>query len=301
MSGIGPAAPLAKPALRIFNAEIKMNIQHRTSNNQLGISEVAQPGETRGCATRLLFACFAKFIIIVCFFGLLGGPPPVFAEEESFSPEAVLLKYKPVLAPNTFKALLRLELERPEKPIRKYKIVLWQKDPDQVRILFEAPATEKGKILYRQKTRHYLFLPDLEETVSLPPSQLGGWSFFYSENLFPFYFQKDLDWKGSAEKDGRWRVTISRPADRHPLAVCTLNTKEGPLTRVTLLDPAGKPRRQIAIVWENTPAGERPKSFEVDNLEPDSYRARIFIDELQLKPVFPPKAFEIEKGKMGER
>ncbi|MBI5583001.1 MAG: hypothetical protein HY892_04190 [Deltaproteobacteria bacterium] len=239
--------------------------------------------------------------LIVCFFVLLAGFPPVFAAEESFSPEAAVLKYKPVLAPQTFKALLRMELERPERPVRKYKISLWQKDPDQVRILFEAPASEKGKILYRQKTQHLLFLPDLEEVVSLPPSQLGGWSFFYSENLFPFYFQKDLIWKAAPEKDGRWLVTVSRPADRHPLAICTLTTREGPLTRVVLLGPAGQPRRQIAIAWESSPAGDRPKSFGVENLEPDPYRARIFIDELQLKPVFPPKAFEIEKGRTGEK
>jgi hypothetical protein len=241
------------------------------------------------------------FTLLLGFSGLLFAFPPVFAEEESFHPEAAILQYKPVLAPNTFKALLRMELERPEKPIRKYKIALWQKDPDQVRILFEAPATEKGKILYRQKTRHFLFLPDLEEVVSLPPSQLGGWSFFYAENLFPFYFQKDLAWKAAPEKEGRWLVTISRPADRNPLAICTLGTREGPLTRVVLLDPAGKPRRQIAITWDNSPAGQRPKSFDVDNLEPDPYRAQIFIDELQLKPVFPPQAFEIEKGKTGDR
>jgi hypothetical protein len=243
----------------------------------------------------------AEVILIVCFFGFLAGSPPVLAEEESFSPEAVVLKYKPVLAPSTFKALLRVELERPEKPIRKYKISLWQKDPEQVRILFEAPATEKGKILYRKKSEHFLFLPDLEEVVTLPPSQLSGWSFFYAENLFPFYFQKDLVWKAAPEKNGRWLVTISRPAERHPLAICTLNTREGPFSRVVLLDPSGKPRRQIAIAWESAKGGDRPESFLVENFDPDPYQARIFIDELQLKPVFPPKAFEIEKGRTGDR
>ena len=244
---------------------------------------------------------FMVFLLIGWIFSLLVSFPPAFAEEGSFHPEAAVLKYQPFLAPNTFKARLRVELERPERPVRKYQISLWHKDPDQVRILFEAPATEKGKILYRKKTKHFLFLPDLEEVVSLPPSQLSGWSFFYAENLFPFYFQKDLVWKAAPEKDGHWLVTISRPADRHPLAVCTLTTREGPLAHVDLLDPAGKRRRQIAITWENTPAGDRPKSFDVDNLEPDPYRARIFIDELQLKPVFPPKAFEIEKPRQETR
>lgn len=278
-----------------------MNSQQRTANVPQRISQVAQPRETRGCAPPLPFSGIAQFILIVCFYGLLTGVPPVFAEEEAFSPDAVILKYKPVLAPHSFKARLRLELERPERPVRKYKISLWQKDPEQVRVSFEAPATEKGKILFRKKTGNFLFLPDLEETVSLPPSRMSGWSFFYAENLFPFYFQKDLDWKAAADPDGRWLVTVSRPGDRHPLAICTLDSRAGPLTRVDLLDPAGKRWRQIAISWETSPGGDRPKSFEVENLEPDPYRARIFIDELQLKPVFPARAFEIEKARTEER
>jgi hypothetical protein len=241
------------------------------------------------------------FILIVCFLGLLAAFRTAGAEEGPFHPEAVILRYKPVLAPNSFKALLRLELERPDRPVRKYKISLWQKDPEQVRVSFEAPATEKGKVLFRKKTGNFLFLPDLEETVSLPPSQMSGWSFFYAENLFPFYFQKDLVWKAAPEPDGRWLVTTGRPGGRHPLAICTLGTKDGPLTRVVLLDPAGKRWRQIVIAWESSPGGERPKSFEVENLEPDPYQARIFIDELQLKPVFPVWAFEIDRPAAKEK
>ena len=146
---------------------------------------------------------FRAFILIVSFLGFSVTFQPAGAQEGPSNPETVILKYKPVLAPNSFKALLRLELERPGRPVRKYKISLWQKDPEQVRVSFEAPATEKGKILFRKKAGNFLFLPDLEESVSLPPSQMSGWSFFYAENLFPFYFQKDLVWKTAPDPEGR--------------------------------------------------------------------------------------------------
>jgi outer membrane lipoprotein-sorting protein len=225
---------------------------------------------------------------------LLAGSLPTSAQEGPANSDALVLQYRPVLAPEAFKALLKLELERGGRPSRSYQIALWQKNPNLVRILFEAPPSEKGKILLRKKDTYYLALPDLGEVVQLPPSRISDWGFFYAENLFPFYFHKDLIWGPVQSKGGEWILSVRRKSDSTPWVSCTLAGPEGPLTRVALFDPSGKKLRTVSIEWEGTAPQERPKRMEVENHLPEPYRARIRIEELRLKPVFPDRAFEID-------
>ena len=224
----------------------------------------------------------------------LAGIQAAFAQEGPLDSEALLLKYKPVLAPETFKALLKLELERSDRPAKQYQVALWQKNQGLVRLLFEAPPSEKGKILLKKKGKYFLALPDLGEVIQLPPSRISDWGFFYAENLFPFYFQKDLDWGPVQPKGDQWTLAIKRKSDPALWISCTLGGPEGPLTRVTLFDPSGKKMRTVSIDWEGAPPSERPKRMEVENHFPEPYRARIRIEDLRLKPVFPAQAFEID-------
>jgi len=224
----------------------------------------------------------------------LAGIPAASAQEGPVNPEALILKYKPVLAPETFKALLTLELERSGRPAKHYRVALWQKNPGLVRLLFEAPPSEKGKILLKKKDKYFLALPDLGEVIQLPPSQISDWGFFYAENLFPFYFHKDLDWGPVQLQGDQWTLSIKRKSDPALWISCTVTGPEGPLTRVSLFDPSGKRIRTVSLDWEGTPPNERPKRMEVENVFPEPYRARIRIEDLRLKPVFPAQAFEID-------
>jgi outer membrane lipoprotein-sorting protein len=242
------------------------------------------------CLTRTLR------IVILFFWALvsLAGIPAGSAQEGPLNSEALILKYKPVLAPETFKALLKLELERSGRPAKHYQLTLWQKNPGLVRLLFEAPPSEKGKILLKKKDQYFLTLPDLGEVIQLPPSQISDWGFFYAENLFPFYFHQDLDWGPVQSKGDQWTIAIKRKSDQALWISCIVAGPEGPLTRVSLFDPSGKKIRTISIDWEGTPPHERPKRMEVENIFPEPYRARIRIENLRLKPVFPAQAFEID-------
>jgi outer membrane lipoprotein-sorting protein len=231
----------------------------------------------------------------------LAGIPAASAQEGPLDPEALILKYKPVLAPETFKALLTLELERSGRPAKHYQIALWQKNPGLVRLLFEAPPSEKGKILLKKKDKYSLALPDLGEVIQLPPSQISDWGFFYAENLFPFYFLKDLDWGPVQPKGDQWTIAIKRKSEQTLWISCTLTGPEGPLTRVALFDPSGKKIRAVSIDWEGTPPNERPKRMEVEQYFPEPYRARIRIEDLRLKPVFPARAFEIDLPRPTEK
>jgi outer membrane lipoprotein-sorting protein len=224
----------------------------------------------------------------------LAGIPSAPAQDGPVNPEALILKYKPVLAPKTFKAFLQLELERSGKPARHYQLALWQKNPGLVRLLFEAPASEKGKILLKKNEEYFLALPDLGEVIRLPPSQISDWGFFYAENLFPFYFHKDLDWGPVEHKGDQWTIAIKRKSDPALWISCALTGPDGPLNRVSLFDPSGKKIRTISVEWEGAPPNERPKRMEVENVFPEPYRARIRIENLRLKPVFPAQAFEID-------
>ena len=153
----------------------------------------------------------------------LAGIPAASAQEGPLNPEALILRYKPVLAPETFKALLTLELERSGRPAKHYQIALWQKNPGLVRLLFEAPPSEKGKILLKKKDKYFLALPDLGEVIQLPPSQISDWGFFFAENLFPFYFRKDLDWGPVQPKGDQWTISIKRKSDQALWISCTLS------------------------------------------------------------------------------
>lgn len=242
--------------------------------------------------------CVSKTRLIVLwgFWAMIAlvGSPAASAQEGPAHAESLVLKYRPVLAPETFKALLQLELERGGRPAKNYQISLWQKNPGLVRILFEAPPSEKGKILLKKKDTYFLALPDLGEVVQLPPSQISDWGFFYAENLFPFYFHKDLIWGPVQHKGDEWTLSIKRKSDLSPWVSCTLAGPEGPLTRIALFDPSGKKLRTVSIDWEGTAPQERPKRMEVENYFPEPYRARIRIEDLRLKPVFPAQAFEID-------
>ena len=224
----------------------------------------------------------------------LAGISATSAQEGPMNSEALILKYKPVLAPETFKTLLTLELERSGRPAKHYQVALWQKNPGLVRLLFEAPPSEKGKILLKKKDKYFLALPDLGEVIQLPPSRISDWGFFYAENLFPFYFHKDLDWGPLQHQDDQWTIAIKRKSDPALWISCTVAAPEGPLTRIVLFDPSGKKVRTVSIEWEGTPPHERPKRMDVENFFPEPYRARIRIEDLRLKPVFPARAFEID-------
>ncbi len=140
--------------------------------------------------------------IVFCFFWALvslAGIPAASAQEGPLDPEALILKYKPVLAPETFKALLTLELERSGRPAKHYQIALWQKNPGLVRLLFEAPPSEKGKILLKKKDKYFLALPDLGEVIQLPPfpdKRLG--LFLCRESLSLLFSQRPGLGPGSA-------------------------------------------------------------------------------------------------------
>jgi outer membrane lipoprotein-sorting protein len=224
----------------------------------------------------------------------LAGISATSAQEGPMNSEALILKYKPVLAPETFKTLLTLELERSGRPAKHYQVALWQKNPGLVRLLFEAPPSEKGKILLKKKDKYFLALPDLGEVIQLPPSRISDWGFFYAENLFPFYFHKDLDWGPLQHQDDQWTIAIKRKSDPALWISCTVAAPEGPLTRIALFDLSGKKVRTVSIDWEGTPPHERPKRMDVENSFPEPYRARIRIEDLRLKPVFPARAFEID-------
>jgi outer membrane lipoprotein-sorting protein len=70
---------------------------------------------------------------------------------------------------------------------------------------------------------------------------------------------------------------------------------------VVLFDPSGRKLRTVSIEWEGTAPQERPKRMEVENHLPEPYRARIRIEDLRLKPVFPDRAFEIDLPGLKEK
>jgi hypothetical protein len=214
-------------------------------------------------------------------------------EEVLTNPEALLNRFKPLVAPETFRAVLHLEIQRPDRPLKKYELVVWQKSPDLVKIIFQAPASEKGKFLLKKKDQVFLSLPDLEETILLSPAQLSGWNFFFAENLFPFYFTREILWGESRQTPESLILSIIRKTDRSLWVEAALLKPQGPLTGVTLYEPSGKKIRTVSLTWDSSVGSERLKALSIENFYPDSYRAKIGIEDLRTRPVFPDRFFEL--------
>jgi hypothetical protein len=232
-----------------------------------------------------IFIAFLVFSVLSSSFLWTQDSPP--------DPGVLISRYKSFLAPDTFKARIQLDIQRPDRPARSYNMTIWQKSPEQVRIVFESPASEKGKALIKNKGKFYLLLPDLEEAVHLPPSQVGGWSFMFAENLFPFYFTRELSWGTVRQEEDKVVVPVLRKPGRSLWMNCLFKDPDGPLLKIDSFDESGKKIRTTVLHWESGAVNSRLRTLDVENLHPEPYKARIRIEEMDIKPKFKEKMFEI--------
>jgi hypothetical protein len=218
----------------------------------------------------------------------------LWAQDSPPDPGVLISRYKSSLAPDTFKAHIQLDIQRPDRPARSYKMTIWQKSPEQVKIVFESPASEKGKALIKNKGKIYLLLPDLEEVVHLPPSQVGGWSFIFAENLFPFYFAREFSWGTVRQEEDKVVVPVLRKPGRSLWMDCFFKGPDGPLLKIESFDESGKKLRTTVLHWESEAGNSRLRTLDIENLHPEPYKARIRIEEMDTRPKFKEKMFEID-------